>query len=204
TKIRSRYSVSELNERGRERPFTFDASVPRVSEEAKMSAAHIGTVIHSVLEKLDFLKISGMAPEDGTEEVRKLIADMVAGEYLTPEEGEVIDPGKLYAFAASPLGRRIADAQARGTLRRERSFVLRTGVDGQEATVQGMIDCFFEEEGQAVLVDYKTTAPHNVPGVRERYAVQMDIYKKAITLATGLEVKEAYLYLTNLGLTVDM
>ncbi|MBQ7703097.1 MAG: PD-(D/E)XK nuclease family protein, partial [Firmicutes bacterium] len=203
-KIRSRYSVSELNERGRERPFTFDASVPRVPEAAKMSAAHIGTVTHSVLEKLDFLKASRMAPEEGTEEVRKLIAGMVEGEYLTPEEGDVIDPGKLYAFAASSLGRRIADAQLKGTLRREKSFVLRTDVDGQEATVQGMIDCFFEEEGKAVLVDYKNTAPFNVPGVKERYAVQMDIYKKAITLATGLEVKEAYLYLTNLGLTVDI
>ncbi|MBQ1422365.1 MAG: PD-(D/E)XK nuclease family protein, partial [Firmicutes bacterium] len=107
-------------------------------------------------------------------------------------------------FAASPLGRRIGDAQERGTLRRERSFVLKTDVDGQEAMVQGMIDCFFEEDGMVVLVDYKTTSPRNVPGVKERYSVQMDIYRRAITSATGLEVKEAYLYLTNLGLTVDM
>jgi ATP-dependent helicase/nuclease subunit A len=59
-------------------------------------------------------------------------------------------------------------------------------------------------DGKVVLVDYKTTSPRNVPGVKERYSVQMDIYRKAIVSATGLEVKEAYLYLTNLGLTVDM
>nr|MCR5182669.1 PD-(D/E)XK nuclease family protein [Clostridia bacterium] len=203
-RIRSRYSVSELNERGREEPFRFDASVPRVAEETTMSAARIGTVTHSVLEKLDFLKVGALSPEEGTAEVDRLISEMVEGEYLTPEEGEAVDAGKIYEFAASPLGRRIAAAQENGTLRRERSFVLRTDVDGQEATVQGMIDCFFEEDGRAVLVDYKTTAPRNVPGVKERYSVQMDIYKKAITLATGLEVSEAYLYLTNLGLTVDM
>ncbi len=203
-KVRSRYSVSELNERGREEPFRFDASVPRVAEEAKMSAAHIGTVTHSVLEKLDFSRVGPLGPEEGIEAVRKLVMDMVEGDYLTPEEGDAIKCDKLYEFAASPLGRRIGRAQEEGTLRRERSFVLKTDVDGQEATVQGMIDCFFEEEGRAVLVDYKTTAPRNVPGVRERYSVQMEIYKKAITLATGLEVSEAYLYLTNLGLTVDM
>jgi ATP-dependent helicase/nuclease subunit A len=203
-RVRSRYSVSELNERGREEPFRFDASVPRVAEETTMSAARIGTVTHSVLEKLDFLKVGALSPEEGTAEVDRLISEMVEGEYLTPEEGEAVDAGKIYEFAASPLGRRIAAAQENGTLRRERSFVLRTDVDGQEATVQGMIDCFFEEDGRAVLVDYKTTAPRNVPGVKERYSVQMDIYKKAITLATGLEVSEAYLYLTNLGLTVDM
>ena len=203
-KVRSRYSVSELNERGREEPFRFDPSVPRVKEESQMSAAHIGTVTHSVLEKLDFHKVGSMAPEEGVDEVRKLVSDMVAGEYLTQEEGDAVSCEKLYQFAASPLGRRIGEAQAKGTLRREKSFVLRTDVDGQEATVQGMIDCFFEEEGKAVLVDYKTTAPWNVPGVRDRYKVQMDIYKAAITKATGLEVKEAYLYLTNLGLTVDM
>ena len=203
-KVRSRYSVSELNERGREEPFRFDPSVPRVSEESKLSAARIGTVTHNVLEKLDFVKVGALSPEEGPEEVRKLVADMVAGEYLTAEEGEAVSCEKLYHFAASPLGRRIAEAQARGTLRREKSFVLRTDVDGQEATVQGMIDCFFEEDGKAVLVDYKTTAPWNVPGVRERYSVQMEIYRSAITRATGLEVREAYLYLTNLGLTVDM
>ena len=203
-RIRSRYSVSELNERGREEPFRFDPSVPRVPEKNGMSAAHIGTVTHSVLEKLDFHKVGSMSPEDGAEEIRKLIGEMIELESLTQEEGEAVNCDKLYEFAASPLGRRIGDAQERGELRRERSFVLKTDVDGQEAMVQGMIDCFFEEDGKVVLVDYKTTSPRNVPGVKERYSVQMDIYRKAIVSATGLEVKEAYLYLTNLGLTVDM
>ena len=51
-------------------------------------------------------------------------------------------------------------------------------VEGEEALVQGIIDCFFIENGKAILVDYKTTAPRNVPGVKERYAVQMDIYRR--------------------------
>ena len=77
-------------------------------------------------------------------------------------------------------------------------------VDGNDAMVQGIIDCFFIENSSVVLVDYKTTAPRNVPGIKERYSVQMSIYKNALEAATGLKVSESYLYLTNLGLTVDM
>ena len=70
--------------------------------------------------------------------------------------------------------------------------------------VKGITDCFFEAHGSLVLVDYKTKDLKNVPGVRERYSVQMSIYKNALEAATGLKVSESYLYLTNLGLTVDM
>ena len=72
--------------------------------------------------------------------------------------------------------------------------------------MQGIIDCFFEEDGQLVLVDYKTT---NIRSKEEfqrrkgeiaaRYSLQMELYRRALEEATGKEVKEACLYLTNIG-----
>ena len=81
---------------------------------------------------------------------------------------------------------------------------LQADLEDEEVFVQGSIDLLLSTDKGWILVDYKTTAPRNVPGVKERYAVQMDIYRRAIEEATGYEIGESYLYLTNLGLTVDM
>ncbi len=203
-KIKSKYSVSELNRGERIEVPTFDPSVPRLPEESGLSASHRGTVTHSVLEKMDFCGIGDLGPEEGTKAIAELIQKMILEESLTEEEGASVKTDSLYEFAVSPLGRRIGKAQAEGRLKRESPFNIIMPVEGSAAMVQGIIDCWFEEDGAIVLVDYKTTAPRNVPGIRERYKVQMDIYRDALMKSTGLKVKETYLYLTNLGVTVDM
>ena len=204
TRVKSKYTVSELNSRGHEESIVFDPSVPRAPEKNGLSASHLGTVTHSVLEKMDFGSISCLSEDEGVGRIRDLVSKMVKEEFLTDEEGEAVEPDKLYGFASCDLGKRIGAAQLRGQLFRERPFNLRMKVDGEDALVQGIIDCFFIEDGELVLVDYKTTAPRNVPGIRERYQVQMDIYRDALMKATGMRVRETYLYLTNMGITVDM
>ena len=96
-------------------------------------------------------------------------------------------------------------------LQRERPFNLVIEQAGAQSIVQGIIDCFFEEEGELVLVDYKTTGVGSEgefaarrEGIRARYAMQIDLYRRALEAATGKPVKEAYLYLTNIGETIEM
>lgn len=96
-------------------------------------------------------------------------------------------------------------------LQRERPFNLVLEQAGAQSIVQGIIDCFFEEEGELVLVDYKTTGVGSEgefaarrESIRARYAMQIDLYRRALEAATGKPVKEAYLYLTNLGETIEM
>ena len=202
--MKSKYSVSELNTKGHQKELTFDVSVPREPEKYGLSAGHIGTVTHSVLERMDFALIGSLDRQEGEKAISELVAGMVTGEFLTEDEAKAVDTGKLYDFACTPLGKRIAEAGTRGQLFREKSFNLIMEVDGREAMVQGIIDCFFTEGDSLILVDYKTTAPRNVPGIKERYRVQMDIYRDALEAATGMKVRESYLYLTNLGMTVDM
>jgi ATP-dependent exoDNAse (exonuclease V) beta subunit len=56
-----------------------------------------------------------------------------------------------------------------------------------------------------VLVDYKSD---RVTGNKfewaERHRVQLEIYKKAVTEATAMEVKEALLYSFDLGEAVEI
>ncbi len=82
---------------------------------------------------------------------------------------------------------------------------------GAQSIVQGIIDCFFEEEGGLVLVDYKTTNVRTkgelagrCESIRKRYAAQINLYRRALEEATGKRVKEAYLYLINIGEIIEM
>ena len=194
------------------------------------TAAQIGTITHKVLEKLDFRAAqraaevleeqAAPAPQTGAGErvlpgkqactayVQNLLARMVTEEFLTAEEAAVADAEKIAAFARSPLGRRIAASQ---NVRREQPFNILLEVNGSMAAVQGIIDCCFEEDGAWVLLDYKTTRiesaaelARRAPQLRKTYAAQMVIYRRALEAATGMPVRETYLYLTNLGETIRM
>jgi ATP-dependent helicase/nuclease subunit A len=62
----------------------------------------------------------------------------------------------------------------------------------------GIIDLFFEEEGELVLVDYKSDKPAKAGGeaaIITKYAPQLKRYKKALEQARGHRVKECFIYL---------
>ena len=52
----------------------------------------------------------------------------------------------------------------------------------------------FEEDGQIVLVDYKTDAVKTPEELISRYATQVEYYKEALEKLTGKRVKETILY----------
>lgn len=71
--------------------------------------------------------------------------------------------------------------------------------------VQGIIDCYFEEEDGLVLVDYKTDSI--TKGQEEillnRYHVQLVLYKKALEQIAGKRVKEGGIYSFALGKWIE-
>ena len=62
--------------------------------------------------------------------------------------------------------------------------------------IQGIIDVYFEEEDGLILLDYKTdyVRPGEEYILAERYHLQLFYYRKALEMATGKPVKEAWLY----------
>lgn len=91
---------------------------------------------------------------------------------------------------------------------REVPFTIsRTDHEGDSQIVQGIIDCLFEEDGQWILLDYKTDKirpPFNVePALTEemakRYQIQLQIYSEAIEMVNKVKVKEKILYLYDIG-----
>ena len=58
---------------------------------------------------------------------------------------------------------------------------------------------YFVEEGEIVLVDYKTNVNITPEKLIEEYKGQLMIYKAALEEMTGMKVKECLLYSFTLG-----
>lgn len=69
--------------------------------------------------------------------------------------------------------------------------------DGETVLLQGVIDCYFEEGGKIVLLDYKTDyIPYGGEDtIRDRYRVQIEYYAAALEKILGRTVEEKYIYL---------
>ena len=105
----------------------------------------------------------------------------------------------------SELGKRMIQAAQKGSLYRERQFVIWVPMkqiyqDTQETDlelVQGIIDAYFEEDGAWVLMDYKTdkvSAEHGEEELIRKYHAQLEYYKQTLEQLTGMKVKETYIY----------
>ena len=65
--------------------------------------------------------------------------------------------------------------------------------------VQGIIDAYFEEQDEIIIVDYKTDRVNSAQELIDRYKTQLDFYEKALVKITGKSVKEKIIYSTELG-----
>ena len=68
-------------------------------------------------------------------------------------------------------------------------------VTGDETVlVQGIIDVYFEEDGELVVLDYKTDKISSKRQLIEKYHSQLDYYARALEQLTGKRVKEKIIY----------
>ncbi len=176
-----------------------------------LSAAEKGTLLHSVFQYLDFASLpSGAGPED----IRTALGALVSHKMIRPEMVSDIEPyfSSVSRFTSSSLCARLIAAEkdkGRGPFR-EIPFSITVPVGKSDMSlVQGMIDCWFIENGCAVLIDYKSDRIEGSHGqkaqvLQERYAVQLEYYAKAIEAASGLCVTERIIWLIPDGLSFSL
>lgn len=162
-------------------------------EEVQLAANERGSAYHRVMECLDY---SVSVNLDG---VKADINRMLETGKMNELQVKSVNPWDINTFVQSDTGRRVANAVNCGSVRREQPFVFE--YEGQ--LIQGIIDLYFEEDGEFVLVDYKTDrVMKGEAGEKElvrRYAIQLDYYAKALTQLTGKKVKEKIIYSFALG-----
>ncbi len=178
-----------------ERSDESDSIVPKFisGEEVKLAANERGSAYHRVMECLDYsvsVNINGVKAD---------IERMLETGKMNELQVKSVDPWDINTFVQSDTGRRVVNAMDNGSVRREQPFVFE--YEGQ--LIQGIIDLYFEEDGELVLVDYKTDrVMKGEAGKKElvkRYAIQLDYYAKALAQLTGKKVKEKIIYSFALG-----
>ena len=162
------------------------------SEEDVLTGAQWGTLMH---EAMQWLPLAQYTQASLTKELDALVTKGT----FTEEERNLLSDTSLYKFFSSDLGKRLINAKR---IERELPFsmlfegkrVYDTLEDGEDLFLQGIIDTAFEENGEWVLVDYKTDRVKSGEDLIKRYKIQMDLYKEALQRLTGMPVKACYIY----------
>lgn len=68
------------------------------------------------------------------------------------------------------------------------------GTCGEVILIQGIIDVYFEEDGELVVLDYKTDRVQSAKDLKEKYHAQLEYYAEALELLLGKRVKEKIIY----------
>ena len=177
----------------------------RSSEQEHLTPMERGTAMHTVMQQLDLSDIANISA------IECQLDQLVEKGILTEAERVIIDIGNIWTFVSSKLGRRMRAAKAvyrelpfGRLLPAHRYFAEATDEDDQ-IFLQGIIDVLFEEEnGDYILLDYKTDRKISAAAARARYQFQIDLYCDAVKTILGKEVKERYLFLLDTGREVRL
>ena len=177
--------------------------VPRFIEEKteaeeEFTGAARGTAYHRVMECLEYGKT------DTSQNLKEQIEELVQNQKLSEIEAKCVRVSDIRGFVECDLGQRMKAAALKGRLFREQPFVISRSAakideswdESERVLVQGIIDAYFLEDEEIVLVDYKTDYVRRGEEKKliERYHTQLEDYGQALERMTRRRVKEKYIY----------
>jgi len=210
TQLKGRQKDAEAAENGAElhpaAPQATRLQPPVFEGRRPLSPAQRGTALHMVMQYLNYDRTGSL------EEIAGEVARLVAGQYITPQQGDAVNPTDILAFFRSELGLRL-----RGSAQVEREFkfsLLAPASDyypeagpGEEVLLQGVVDCWFmEKDGTATVVDFKTDRVTEETLARRArdYRPQLDAYTRALSQAAGVAVRRRCLWFFSVGHEVEL
>lgn len=210
---KAKYSVSEINNEAKDKEAykgKIEDRNTRVLKLASADAASIGTAYHRIMEFVDFKKAVNEAGECDRIYIDERAETLRVNNAISEPVFKALDLRKIYAFFETEIGLRACEAARAGLLSKEKPFTLRTEHNGKSVLVQGIIDCYFRDGDELVLLDYKSNRlsykdrEADIERIREEYFEQINLYRSALEEGIGLSVKEAYLYLLDKSITISM
>ncbi len=209
SQIKQRQMVEELPEETTEQLVAItEEAVPADEQVQKKEAggADRGTAFHAAMAQADWRCFANRTKLEA--ELQKLVDE---GK-ITAEEEKLVSRNWLLGVGQSKLYKRMMAAEK---IYKEKPFMMSlplkelkelTGeawqpeflneeirLSGEEIMIQGMMDCYFMENGSWILVDYKTDWQLDAQRL-EGYSLQLKLYAAALEKATGVKVRERILY----------
>ena len=200
TQLKGRAIDEEISENTTLPPRLRNLCKPKfLAGKTALTGAERGTALHLVMQDLDFFC------EPNEQSVRAQIEAMRAQRKLTDEQAKAADVHAIVRFLRSDLAARIR--KSKQVEREYRFSLLRpvrdfSSLDADDSVLlQGVVDCFFEEDGELVVVDFKTdhVSRAQLDERAEHYRPQLEAYSMALTRVMGKKVKEKVLYFFSAG-----
>ena len=200
TQLKGRAIDEEISENTTLPPRLRNLCKPKfLAGKMALTGAERGTALHLVMQDLDFFC------EPNEQSVREQIEKLRAQRKLTDEQANAVDVHAIVRFLRSDLAARIR--KSKQVEREYRFSLLRpvrdfSSLDVDDSVLlQGVVDCFFEEDGELVVVDFKTdhVSCAQLDERAEHYRPQLEAYSMALTRVMGKKVKEKVLYFFSAG-----
>ena len=190
TNLETKKSVSSLVKSREEKLFSRRPSFI----QNKPSGAVRGLAFHSFMLYADLER----ARQDFEGEVARLKSEM----FMTEAELELVSREDVFGFLDSEIYSRMARARV---IKKEMPFVMKMTDEellgiyslpkGESIIVQGITDvCFVEENGNVVILDYKTDNCQSLDQLAREYASQLSIYEKAVSKLYSPAKIEKFIY----------
>lgn len=197
-----------------ETPFNFNDNeeVPKpsfIKEKENLVGVKRGTLIHSVFEHWDYLKIQER------EAIKLEIDQLILERKLEPEVKKVISIEQLIRMSQSEIVQKMRQAKH---AEKEKAFIYLAPakvVDSkypqdEEILIQGVIDAYFIDEEGITLLDYKTDYVDKTQieaskeKIKARYKKQLEFYAMALEGITKISVAHRYIYLYNINEWIEL
>ena len=200
TQLKGRAIDEEISENTTLPPRLRNLCKPKfLAGKTALTGAERGTALHLVMQDLDFFC------EPNEQSVREQIEKLRAQRKLTDEQANAVDVRAIVRFLRSDLAARIR--KSKQVEREYRFSLLRpvrdfSSLDADDSVLlQGVVDCFFEEDGELVVVDFKTdhVSRAQLDERAEHYRPQLEAYSMALTRVMRKKVKEKVLYFFSAG-----
>jgi len=172
----------------------FNTSPGFIIEKKQMSGAERGTLLHLIMQHIDYNKCS--YDGDTSKELQRLCYMGIISE----EQVKEIDKTQIHKFIDSDLGGRLINAEI---VKKEFKFSILSPAkkyfpEGSDdlILVQGVVDCFFEENNEIIIIDFKSDKvdKNTIEEKIKKYTPQLEAYADALTRITGKKVKECFIY----------
>lgn len=190
--VQSKTSVSAVANKAEAQKYLFNLK-PSFLSEGGITATERGTAMHKVMEFFDFEKYNDIESE---------IERLYEWQFITEREKNSLNINALKHFFESDIFERIKNAQ---TFKREMRFLteipamqidasLDEKFKGENVIIQGAVDICFVEDGQLVILDFKTDRVDDIEDLATAYSQQLSIYGLACQKIFEMPIKEKIIY----------
>ena len=191
TLVPSKVSVTELI-KGDDNAFYFSEK-PEFLSKAGLTPAERGTAAHKFMQFANYKAAKA--------DIEAELLRLKEWEFISEAEADAIETESLKKFFESSVYDRI---NAADEVFREYKFMIEYPYLESQTIAQGIADCVFIENGELVILDFKTDNVKSADELVTRYADQLKIYSYALSRIFDMPVKESILFSLKLGKEVTV